>query len=1004
MHRAVRLVLIVLAAVATPSVLFAQAVVTGVVKDASGAVLPGVTVEAASPALIEKVRSATTDGSGQYRIVDLRPGSYDVSFTLAGFSTVKREGIVLAGTATVTVNADLKVGAVTETITVTGASPLVDVQGVASEHSITRELLDSVPTGRTVHTMATLIPGLTVQGGSSNPNVADVGGSAIAVTPQAMIHGGSASDQRLLMDGLPIAAMGVSNATNFQINIASIQELTIDTAGLSAEDNSGGVRLNIVPREGGNQFRATVFADGSGPSLQSSNYTDDLKARGFPQPNPIKPLQTAYTINPAVGGPIMKDKLWFYAAVNRVHNATYVAVYPNKNAGNMNAWTYVPDPNGTFPSLDSLLYGENGRLTWQATPKNKLAFYLDGQGRCACPEANAALSPEAQPSGILPNAHFASLTYTAPISSRLVLDIAALDRLDGFRRSGALPIDPAMIPVTDTGTGITYRSYASETQRLLNRNQDLRGTVSLVTGAHAIKAGFQTEWTSNDATNGVNTQSVSYRFTNGVPNSITLFADPRQSINKANESGMFLQDRWTLKRLTLTGGLRYDFYNSYFPDQTAGPVLLAPTRNISFPAADGVRWHDITYRTGAAYDVMGNGKTAVKVSLNKYLAAMNTGTGTIGGYSFGAPLNPVNRVAISTTRSWNDANKNFTPDCNLLLATANGECGALANSSFGQAVVSTTYDPSILTGWGNRQYNTEFVAGVQQQVLERLAVEVSYLHRSYGNFVLTDNLSVAPSDFTQFSMVAPVDARLPNGGGQTISGLYDVNPGKFGQTNNFVTLSKNYGDVSHTWQGVDVSTNIRAMKGLTFQAGISTGSTAQDTCGVRALLPEWAQNGANSAFNATGPTIPYCNFSTLWLTQFKGLGTYNVPKVDVQVSAGFQSMPGPLVTADFNATNAFTQASLGRPLAGSVANVPVNLIPTGTLYGERMNTLDMRFSKLFHFAGRGRLSLNMDVFNTLNASTVIIQNNAYSPTTSTWQTPQTVIAGRLIKFGAQFDF
>ncbi|MES1164846.1 MAG: hypothetical protein ABUR63_03750, partial [Verrucomicrobiota bacterium] len=724
----------------------------------------------------------------------------------------------------------------------------------------------------------------------------------------------------------------------------------------------------------------------------------------FPQPNPAKPLQNTYSFNPAVGGPIKKDKLWFYAAVNRVHIANYVAIYPNKNAGNPNAWTYVPDLNGTFPTLDSLLYGENGRLTWQAAAKHKLAFYLDGQGRCACPEATAALSPEAQPAGKLPNAHLASLTYSSPISQRMVLDVAALDRLEGFRRSGWLPIDDSIIPVVDSGTGISYRSYASERADQFGRNRDLRVAVSLVTGAHAIKTGFQTEFTTASAGNSMGSANLAYRFTNGVPNTITLFADPRLSTTNANETGAFVQDRWTLKRLTLTGGLRYDFYTSYFPDQTVGPVTFAPTRNISFPAGDGVRWSDVTYRTGVAYDVFGNGKTAVKVSMNKYLAAMNTGSNGVGGYSFGAPLNPVNRVSTSTTRSWNDSNKNFVPDCNLSLSTANGECGAFANSAFGQAVISTTYDPAILTGWGNRQYNWEFASSVQQQVLPRLAVEVAYLHRSYGNFILTDNLSVAPSDFTQFSIVAPVDARLPNGGGQTISGLFDVNPGKFGQTNNFVTLSKNYGDVSRTWQGVDVSANVRAMKGLTLQAGISTGSTSQDTCAVRALLPEWSQNASNSAFNATGPTIPYCSFTTLWLTQFKGLGTYNVPKVDVQVSTGFQSMPGPPVTADFNATNAFAQPSLGRPLSGSVANVPVNLIPTGTLYGERMNTIDLRFSKLFRFAGRGRLSANVDVFNAFNASTVLIQNNAFSPTTATWQTPQSVIAGRLVKFGAQFDF
>ena len=1009
MRQNVPFVALVVAAVvvAVTSDVFAQAVVTGVVKDVSGAVLPGVTVEASSPVLIEKVRSAVSDGNGQYRIIDLRPGNYDVTFSLAGFNTLKREGIVLAGTGTAAVNADLKVGSVEETITVTGAAPLVDVQGVASEHSVTRELLESVPTGGTLHNVATLIPGLAIQGGGSNPNVADVGGSALSFTPQALIHGGVGGDQRLLMEGLPLGATGRGNTTDFLINVASIQELTIDTAGMSAEDNSGGVRMNIIPREGSNQLHMTVFGEGAGPALQSVNFNDSLAARGYPAPNPTKSLQKSYVINPAIGGPLMKDKLWFYGAVNRMHNANYVAIYPNKNAGNPNAWLYAPDPSGTFPSLDILLYGTNGRLTWQATPRNKLAFYYDTQGKCGCPMASAAVSPEAQVSSILPIERFSSISYTMPISNRLIVDISALDRLDATRTVGALPIDPSMVGVVDNGIGITYRASTAlqETQPLFrNRNDNLRGAVSLVTGSHAFKAGFQSEFATNFNSNSAGTQNVAYRFTNGVPNQITEFADPREITNQARELDLFVQDRWTVNRLTLTGGLRFDYYHSYFPDQTLGPILFAPTRNISFPAGDGVSLKDITPRLGAAYDVFGNGKTAVKASLNKYLNAMNTGTPGAGVYTFGYPLNPINRLVTTTTRSWTDSNQNFNPDCDLLNTGANGECGALANSSFGQPVITTTYDPALLNSWNNRLFSWEFLAGVQQQVLDRVSVDVTYIRRSYGNYIVTDNLSVAPSDMTQFSIVAPVDARLPNGGGQTIAGLYDVNPNKFGQINNFVTLANNYGDITRRWQGVDVTASVRAMNGLTFQGGLSTGSTLQDTCALRAQLPEWNGPGGTGAFNAVLPTIPYCNFTTLWLTQVKGLGTYSVPKVDVQISAGFQSMPGPAISADFNANAAFTQPSLGRAISGGASSISVNLVAPGTLYGERMNTVDLRFSKTFRFAGHARLGANVDLFNVFNGSAVILQNNSFSTTTASWQTPQTVLAGRLIKLGGRFDF
>jgi hypothetical protein len=282
-------------------------------------------------------------------------------------------------------------------------------------------------------------------------------------------------------------------------------------------------------------------------------------------------------------------------------------------------------------------------------------------------------------------------------------------------------------------------------------------------------------------------------------------------------------------------------------------------------------------------------------------------------------------------------------------------------------------------------------------------VDLTYVRRAYGNTIVTDNLAVAPSDFTQFSIVAPVDPRLPGGGGYTLTGLYNVNPNKFGQTQNWTTAADNYGNIIQVWQGFDLAANIRAAHGLTLQAGLSTGSLHRDVCALKTAVPEYTRALSNP-FPATSPSDPWCNWTTNWLTQVKGLGTYNVPKVDVQVGATFQSMPGPQLFANFNAPNSVTQPSLGRPLSGGTANVPVNLIEPGSAYGDRMNTVDLRFGKLFHFAGRGRVSAAIDLYNIFNASTVLIENSAYSPTTATWRTPQTVIAPRVVKFSAQFDF
>jgi hypothetical protein len=404
---------------------------------------------------------------------------------------------------------------------------------------------------------------------------------------------------------------------------------------------------------------------------------------------------------------------------------------------------------------------------------------------------------------------------------------------------------------------------------------------------------------------------------------------------------------------------------------------------------------------GAAYDLFGTGKTAAKVSLNKYLVTYATNG---SGQLFAQAMNPVSRIVTSTTRSWNDTNKNFIPDCNLTNPAANGECGGLASTAFGQPLLNTTYDPAMISGYGQRDYNWELATSVQQQVASRLSVEVGYYRRWYGNFKVTDNLSTAPSDFTQFSIVAPVDARLPGGGGYTVNGLYNVTPSAFGLTNNFITQASNYGDETYRWQGVDVTASLRAFKGLTLQGGLSTGSTLFDDCAVRAALPELTiASGSTNPFNLS-PTNPYCHVETPYQPQVKGFGSYMVPRVDVQVSLGFQTLPGPIIAGNFPATNAFTQPSLGRVLAGGTSNVSVNLIPAASLYGDRVNQMDMRFSKIFRFAGHGRLSTNLDLFNMFNVNPVTQQNDNFSPTTTTWQTPQAILPARIIKISAQFDF
>ena len=308
----IRRLTIVACLVLLPAAAYAQASIGGTVKDTSGAVLPGVTVEASSPVLIEKVRSVVTDGTGQYKIIDLRPGIYTVTFALTGFSTVKRDGVELTGSNAVTVNGDLTVGSVAETLTVTGEAPTVDIQNTQKNVVITDEVQAALPSGRSQYAYAVLVPGVTLTSFSGG-NLQDVGGTGNMDITIFTVHGSRPFDQRLMINGMTARNLLSSGwASNFVPDMGTAAEVAMDYSSGTADSYGSGFSMNLIPKEGGNSFRGTVFGFGVTGGWQSDNYTDELKAQGLSSPNKLK---TLYDINPAVGGPLWKNHAWFFASV-----------------------------------------------------------------------------------------------------------------------------------------------------------------------------------------------------------------------------------------------------------------------------------------------------------------------------------------------------------------------------------------------------------------------------------------------------------------------------------------------------------------------------------------------------------------------------------------------------------------------------------------------------------------------------------------------------------------
>jgi hypothetical protein len=1002
--RGLRVIIVsfVLLVLGSPAIVSAQASIAGQVKDASGAVLPGVTVEASSPALIEKVRSVVSGGTGQYRIELLPPGSYTVTFTLPGFSTVKREGVALTGTFTATIDADLRVGSVQETITVTGETPIVDVQSAARQRVIDRELIDSLPTGRSPFAQIALIPGITVSAANQ-----DVGGATQLSGAIAMqVHGSTGNSQSLMENGLSTAALISPANSQITFNLAASQEIAVDYSGAGADTSGGGVRVNVIPREGGNTFNGVLFMNGTTEGLGGNNFTPRLRDAGLRTPNKIHKM---FDFNPGFGGPLRRDKVWFYFSARRAISSKWMAdEFYDKNANNPNVWTYQPDPSRPV-SNDSNVNDGRLRLTVQAAPKMKVGLLYVQQTARNWPSildvtgapGGTLLAAEAGPYHYFPVERQMTGDVTIPLTNRLLIDGAAKTTFERAIRDPIRDVNPAMISVLEQSTGRQFRAR----QFFINRTSNVffyRAAISYITGAHSFKFGVgdifgstvERDWDINP---------VSYRLNNSVPNQITMRAYPLDfSVNVDHQFGAYAQDRWTIDRLTLNAGLRLDWFKNSFPGQTIGPAQLAPTRNFQFSDTEGLNLKDLSPKLSAAYDLTGNAKTALKVSLNR-----NVEPYTVGGIA--GANSPVVRLATTTTRAWGDANGNYIPDCNLVVLTANGECDAVANRLFGSAGAQANFDPDVLRGWGKRLYNWEMSAGVQRQITTGLSVDATYFRRWYGNFTVIDNRAVTAADFTQFSITAPVDSRLPNGGGNVISGLYDVNPSKFGLTDNITTFSKNFGKQVQMWNGVALTVNARMAHGIIVQGGIDRGTITQDVCDIRAKVPEYtvadpysapvvAAGTSTSTLNLASPTAWHCHTERPQ-TQVKLLGSYTVPKIELQVSSTLQSIPGPEIAAFFTATNALIAPSLGRPLSGGAANVSVNLVSPGTMFGERLNQLDMRFARPVRF-GRSKATFQLDLYNALNVDAVTGVNSNYA----TWLRPQAVILGRFAKIGVQFDF
>ena len=964
---------VVVGVILWPAIAHAQSAIVGTVKDTSGATMPGVTIEAASDVLIEKVKSAVSDSDGKYRISDLRPGTYVVTFTLPGFNTFKRDGLQLPAEFTATLNTELTVGALAETITVTGASPVVDVTSAAKTSVLDREAMDAIPTGRSIQGMAQLVVGV-------NLSLPDTGGARAMQQTYMSTHGMSTSNTSVLVDGQMVNGLQGDGAIQSYFNDAMNSEVSYQTSAIGAETSSGGVRLNMIPREGGNRWSGDFKAAWRPGDWQSSNLTDRHMAKGLTSGNRIDRI-IDYTL--AIGGPIKKDKIWVFGS------GRYYSV------NNFIANTYMDD--GTQGLDDQFIKSGMARLTWQVTPRNKITGYFDEIDKYRGHDMQSAEDPEtAALQWFSPAYHTGSVKYTSTVTNALLLEAGYSRNLEYYTNSYRPGVGQSRFtPEWFAGASRLESDLGGRTTAATSENtqsperQNLQTSLSYLRGAHSLKAGVQYTWGDFKHTVDANAdltqqyRSNSTRIPFSVPDSVVIRNTPLVYGERLNHDlGIFAQDSWRLNRLTLNAGLRWENITAQVLASESPAGRFVPARTT--PAIKNLpNWSNFAPRFSAVLDVFGTGRTALKYSLNRYNQIRTTG--------IAANYNPL--LSQTTTLPWRDVNGNDI---------AEGDRGCAGYPRVGCEIdfagLSSNFGIAALNEFGDypRTWNLENGVELQHEVFRGFSAAASVFRGGFRNLTTTVNQSWSVADYTPFTFYdprtgqpLPVYARSVAASQRPTRNLDTYDPERR-QEYNSVALN-------FQWR---IPGGGQLFGGGTLERERQKACTSPDD-------PNYLAVGSTTTFAGER----FCDDFALdipWKKQFKLSGTRSIGW-GFELSMAFQSNQSPTSTRVMTVTRGATRYPAGCPApcpAGQLimptatfgqSTMTVLLDPQRATFVERINQLDFKLSRRFRI-GRFSVLPVVEVFNLNNSDAIIsyVSTNALS---ATYLAPNSIMQGRMLGAG-----